>query len=247
MKFSDTATNSGLIQDCEGLLGAERGWIFRDSARLQEFTRRINERAKKVNSLIWKATGIWEYDDSNQTDLPIATTTLVNNQQDYELPSYLQKIMRVEILDINGNYQLLKEIDQSDIKDSSMSELYETAGIPIFFDLIGNSIFLYPKPDTTQVTAALGLKVYFSREIVEFNSTATTQEPGFIDNFHRMLSIGASLDYCIGYASDDVNRINNLRAEWNSYEKELTESYGFRNEARKLRISPSGEGIFGRY
>lgn len=246
MRFSDTSSKAGMIQECETLLGMEDGWISSNDIRLKTFTRLINERKKRVNSLIWQSSAIWEYDDSNQTDLPIATTTVVNNQQDYELPDDLQKIIRVEIKDSDGNWTLLQEIDQSQVKEA-LGEFYETAGLPLYYDLLGNSLFLYPKPSTTYVTATAGLKVYFSREVVEFNSTATSAEPGFVDNFHRMLPIGASMDYALGYLSNDVARINNLRAEWSAYEKEIQSFYGSRNIAKKLKISPSGEGIIGRY
>ncbi len=235
-----------MIQECETLLGMEDGWISSNTTRLKTFTRLINERRKRVNSLIWQSSGIWEYDDSEQTDLPIATTTIVDDQQDYELPADIQKIIRVEIKDIDGNWSLLQQIDQSQVKEA-LGEFYETAGVPLYYDLIGASLFLYPKPDTAEVTAAAGLKVYFSRDVVEFNSTATTAEPGFVDNFHRMLPIGASLDYSFGYLTNDTNRINNLRAEWLGYEKEIQSFYGARNTAKKLKISPSGEGIIGRY
>jgi len=245
MKFNSTVSKDGLIQDCETLLGMEDAFISRDSTKLKQFTRMINNRMKQVNSLVWQATGAWEYDDSNQSDLPIATTTLVADQQDYEMPSYLQKIIRVEVKDANGNYVLLQEIDQSDIT-SAMTEFYETASMPVCYDLIGNSIFLYPKPSATDVTLALGLKIYFSREVKEFNSTATSTEPGMPDNFHRMLSIGAALDWCMGYSSDDASRINNLRGEWNAYQQEIQQFFGTRNVPRKLKINPSSEGIVGR-
>ena len=224
----------------------DSGTISGNPTLLKRFTRLINERLKKVNSLIWKATGTWEYDDSNQTDLPIATTDLVDGQQDYSLPSYVQKIMRVEVLDSDGNARALTQIDQSEISQA-LTEYHEDAGLPTAYDLIGGSIFLYPKPSSSYVTLTNGLKIYFSRDVVEFNSTATNTEPGFVENFHRMLSIGASLDYCTGFLSDDQTRIITLQNMWNDYKEELLQFYGSRNQAKKLKISPTGEGILNQF
>jgi len=189
MYFNITASGSaaGLIQDCENLLGMAATEISSDTALMKRFTKDINIYYRRVNSWIWESTGTWEYDDSNFTDFPIATSTIVDEQQDYEIPSTAQKIDRVEVLDSDGNYQLLKPFDKSEIKSSSMSEYQETAGMPIYYDLVGRSVFLYPKPSTTYVTATKGLKLYFTRDIDEFAYTDTTTAPGFVSNFHRLL------------------------------------------------------------
>ena len=231
----------------------------------------------------------------------MATTTIVDNQQDYEIPSNAQKIDRVEILDINGNYQLLKAFDKSEIKGSSMSEYEETAGLSTHYDLIGRTVMLYPKPSTTNVTAALGLKIYFTRDIKEFaykegtadgtvanhlqddtsaqfsaddvgrtvdnttdSTTATitaftdtgditidsdifvdteeykihsdSQEPGFVNSFHRLLSLGASYDYCIAY--EIATKANFLKGQINEISEELKRFYGSRHRDMKTTFKP---------
>jgi len=42
-----------------------------------------------------------------------------------------------------------------------MSEFYETPGMPVYYDLVGRSVFLYPKPGANYVTETDGLKMYF--------------------------------------------------------------------------------------
>jgi len=236
MKFNSTTNLDGLIQDCETLLGMENTGISGDATLLKVFTRMINAWYRRVNSWIWDSTGTWEYDDSNYTDLPIATTTLVVNQQDYEIPSTAQKIDRVEILDSNGDYQLLKPFDKSEIKSSSMSEFEETAGLPDYYDLVGRSVLLYPKPAAANVTTTAGLKIYFTRDINEFASTATTTEPGFVNNFHRLLSLGASYDYCISYEVD--KKANFLKGQINEMTEELKRFYGNRHRDMPTKFNP---------
>lgn len=241
MHYSVTSSGlvGGLIQDCEDLLGMSAADISGDATKLKAFTKNINAWYRRVNSWIWRRVSDWEYDDSNFTDLPIAVCDLVNAQQDYEIPSVAQKIDRVEVLDSSGDYTLLSPIDKSQITSDAMSEYLETSGLPEVYDLVGRSLMLYPKPSSSEVTTTDGLKLYFSRDIQEFPVSATTTEPGFVSNFHRILSLGASLDYCIGYIPDDVNKINNLRAELNDMKGELEQFYTTEHRGmERARIKP---------
>ena len=57
-------------------------WISGDSTVTVDFTAadmliRHNERLNEVVSIIMEADGRWEWDDSNLTTLPIATTDVV--------------------------------------------------------------------------------------------------------------------------------------------------------------------------
>ena len=240
MKFSDTSSKTGLIQDCETLLGMEDGAISGNATLLKVFTRMINVWYRRVNSWIWNVTGTWEYDDSNWTDLPIATTDLIttpgSEQQKYVIPSTAQKVDRVEVKDSDGDYQLLTPIDKSQIKTSAMSEFQETAGMPIRYDLLGRVLVLYPKPKDDSVTKSAGLKLYFSRDIDEFVSTDTTKEPGFVRSFHRILSLGAAYDYAIGYEMN--TKANFLKGQINELVEELQDFYSGRHRDMPARISP---------
>jgi len=236
MEFSNTSQLSGLIQDCETLLGMDDGTISGDSTLLKTFTRLMNAWYRRVNSWIWEVTGTWEYDDTNYTDLPEATTSLVNGQEDYTIPSTAQKIIRVEVLDKDGNYRKVEPIDQSMV-DVALSEFQETDGLPMYYDIRGNSIFLYPAPSSDDVTLTKGLKVYFSRDIDEFSSTDTTKEPGFVRNFHRILSLGASYDYAISH--EMFSKANYIKGELRDLVKELRNFYGARpNRELKTRFNP---------
>ena len=311
MKFNDRDHKLGLIQDCEDLLGMEDTAISADNNLLRRFTKNLNAWYRKVNTLIWQATGTWEYDDSSYTDLPIATTTMVDAQQDYELPSAAQRIDRIEVKDSGGIWHKLNPIDKAMI-GGALDEHRKTDGLPVEYDLLGRTIMLYPAPATASITAANGLKVYFSREIEEFGAIKTgtadgtiayhlqddtsaqfaetdedrtvwnvtdsvsavisayndagdvtvgtsdtvdsdvfatsdvyviydTKEPGFADNFHRILSLGAALDYTIGFNPDDTGRINNLRGEISSLKEDIQEFYAHRHRDFKTRIRPKQE------
>ncbi len=235
MVFNDTTTRSGLIQETEGLLAMEDGTISGDTSMLKNFTRRINNRYSEVDHIIFDSHGTWEYDDSNKTDLPVATTDIVNEQQDYSLPDDALQVDRVEIKDTNGEWAKLTPIDKSMV-DDAMAEFYETPGIPKYYDMAGDSIILYPKPDTSETGVSGALKLYFTRNSTSFNYTDTSTEPGFAKPFHRMLAIGAALDYSIAYSN--WNKTNQLRAEWNRNEESLRKFYGLRHRELRPRIIP---------
>lgn len=199
IQFSNTTTKNGIIQDCEIVLFGDSGYgqISGNANRLLTFTNIINRALDKVSSQILGSDGRWQYDDTNYSDLPIGTTDLVNNVQQYQLSTSHLHILRVEILGIDGKYVKMEALDQSDIQNQAMTEFMNTKSIPQYYDLLGDSIFLYPKPQTGAVTMTAGMKIYFQREPSYFVSTDTTKTPGLNQLFHRLVSRLACLDYAI--------------------------------------------------
>ena len=243
MNYNNSSSNSGLIQQCETFLGFDRTDISGNSNLLKEFTRLINDRYKQVSNWIWSVVGDWEFDDSNQTTLPIATTDLVANQQDYSLPSSAQKIERVEVKNSNGDYTPIYPFDKSQIPDIALSEYYETAGMPVYYDMVGRSLVLYPKPTTDSVTLTAGLKIYVSRDTVDFNSTATTQEPGFATNFHRILPLGACIDYAIGKSMFDSAKSLKVLEEETKTDMKSFYARRHKDPTDRPRINPNNESF----
>jgi len=231
MQFSDTTNDTGLVQDIDFICGTDSV-----SYPLKDKARNMNRWIYKVVTWIYKANSKWQFDDSNHTDLPIITTTLVNSQRSYELPSDLIKLQRVEVLDNNGNYQLIKPKDQSQI-NIALSEYQETDGMPKYYDIIGNSLFLYPAPDNgVSVTLAKGLKLYIAREINLFVSTDTIQEPGFSENYHRIVSLGGSYDWLL--VNGPAKKTSAVRKEIEQMKSELFELEGDKDVQVKTKIEP---------
>jgi len=227
MTFSEATNDQGLVQDIDFLCGTTNA-----SYPINQKTRNINAHYNATVALIWQVADGWQFDDTNQTDLPIATTTLVVTQQDYELPSTAQRIERVEILDAEGNYQKLRQMDWDDL-DMATSEYLETDGTPLYYDLVGESVFLYPAPATGYVTTTAGLKLYFARDVDQFSPGNTTQSPGFARAFHRILSLGPSIDFLKA-----GNRRDQLAADKQQLEEGLKTFYSKRHIERKSRIRP---------
>lgn len=210
---------------------------------LVQKTRNVNRWFDRLVSLILEADGRWQWDDTNWTDSPVATATLVNNQQDYSVfaasPSSGQdylSITRVEVLDSAGNYNELTPIDWNDIKGQATTEFMETAGMPQYYDKVGASLFLYPKPSTSYVTATAGLKVYFQRNGSYFESTDTTKSPGVPSIFHRYLSLGGALDYCI---KKQLPQRDEVRFQIAQMEQDILSFFQKRSKDEVLKIKPA--------
>jgi len=232
MQFNSVSNPSNsLYHNTLFLLGIDRSDTT--TYPIADFTRSANNWYADVNTWIWQATGEWEYDDTNYTELPIATADLVNNQQDYSLPTNIQKIERVEVCDNSGDWYKLLPIDQSELPNTAMTEFEEGAGLPQYYDVVGNSLMLYPKPATASITASQGLKLYFSREIDKFTISDTTKEAGFIENFHKLISIGSALDFP-AISSDAYTKLNNLIT---AGKNDIKQFYGSRNREVKPRIT----------
>ena len=230
------SSGKGLLSDVDFLCGTNA-----TSYPTIDKIRNINQAYHDVTRLIWNVADNWEYDDTNKSDLPIATTPLVHGQQDYELPSTAQRITRAEALDKNSNYQLLKPLDKQDI-NIALDEFKETDGMPRYYDLIGDSVFLYPAPSTANVVTAAGLKLHFDRNITEFSVTASTEVPGFATQFHRLLSYGAALDF-----EGDVNKRTILVQRKDALEQGLKAFYGKRHREYRTRIRPKSMKYRGQY
>lgn len=149
---------------------------------------------------LFLSDGRWQWDDTNQTDLPVATTSLVAGQQDYSLSTGQLIIDRVEILPNGGTY--FYKLFPRDVEDpmwgSNILGLDATStGAPIYYDVSGTSVFLYPIPGYSQ---AASLKIYFRRAQIDFTSgdlSTGTLVPGFTSLFHDLLAYIVAYDYVL--------------------------------------------------
>lgn len=193
-----------------------------------------NQALDRVVSLINEADSRWEFEDSNQTDLPIATTTITSGQQDYSLATTHLSINRAEVKDSAGNWHKLGLLDRRDVTEA-LDEYKKTNGVPEEYDTLGNSVFLYPTPDYTQ---AASLKLYFTRGPVAFASSDTTETPGFNSLFHKLIPLWVSYDYSV---ANGLKNANQIFSEILRLEDQLESFYGQRNRDGRPRLTPSSE------
>jgi len=239
MQFSDTTNKRGLIQHIERVVfDGEYGAITGNTERLQTFTEYINDVLNEIANTIMTLDNVWQWDDTQYTDYPIATTTLNGGQQDYLFEVTFLKILGVEVRDSAGNYRKLKPLDFTRIKQRtySVTEFREVDGFPEYYDLRSNSIFLYPAPSDDQVTNTAGLKVYYQRPPVLFDATDTTEVPGIPSTFHSLIGDMAGLRY----AEDALleRKVNTLAPRVQRGRDMLGHFYSTRQVDTPRRITP---------
>lgn len=233
MIYSDTSTYQGILQECESIVfSSNYGTITNGTVNLATFTRYANQALDHVTNTILTVDNRWQYDDTTYTDLPIGKTTLVNGQKDYSLSVTHMKILGVSVKDNSGLWVKLNPIDPNDMP-MDRDEYMKTPGMPMFYDLLGNSIFLYPAPATANVTLTAGLKVYYQRVPNYFATTDTTKQPGFPSTFHRLVALWASYFYC---QANNIDKIGAISDEIKKTENDLKEYYTRRNKDEKTRF-----------
>lgn len=203
--------------------------------------RHLNAAYEQVVGLIQNCDGLWQFDDTNFTNFPIGTTTLVNSQADYTFASDVLDVEQVAVLDSSNNFQLLEAIDRSQMQGLDPTEFEEIDGLPKYYDKNGNSLILYPAPDNgVSVTLAAGLKVTFKRTADLFTVaqlTTATKEPGFAAPYHMILAYKTALPFCMKYRP---NRVSLLLREIERLEKAIVKYYGRREQDRRKVLIPHG-------
>ena len=102
---------------------------------------------------IFEAYGGWQFDDSNNSNLPSSLTSLNANQLDYDTPSEALTIRSVEYKPQGSSlFQPLTCLSEEDIKSMGQSEQAEqyTPSVPYGYRVVGSSIKLIPPANYTQ-------------------------------------------------------------------------------------------------
>jgi hypothetical protein len=227
MQYNSQTDKNDLVSHASFLLGGGVTISASGSYLLTDFTRNANERMRQIWALIFESQSGWKWDDSNNTDLPQGVTNLVANQSKYALPSDGLIIERIECADQNGQFSKLQVITQEQIQEA-YPEFMSTASNPMYAKLLGTTVELYPAPSYNSTG---GLKVYFTRDVVEFDHADTTKTPGFASPFHQMVAIGAALDFAMSRGMND--KIVLLTGMWVEQARQLQYYYSNRFKANK--------------
>lgn len=235
MQFSDTTTNTGIVQQTRDLMRV-------DSTQWPT-SRIVNSCNNWLDTVTGYAIGadkLFQWDDTNHTKLPIGTTNLVANQSDYsfladEQGNTILTLTRIDILDADGKYRQLKTIDQSEIKEA-LDEALIPAGVVTHYDKIADNIIrLYPKPS---VSVTAGLKFYFQRTASYFTASDTTKNPGVSPLLHRGFVIAAAYD---GALTLGLANLQPLSVELQKEEKKMMTAFASRNNDSKRQMTPRVE------
>jgi hypothetical protein len=206
-------------------------------------TSRVNNALETVIGWIVNADGTWQFDDTNYSDQPRGTGTLVEGQEVYSFSSDYLDVEAVEVLDTGTPkiYRRLAPLDLNDLGGLGPEEYFgktsagnPQTGFPSFYDIEGDFIRLYPAPTSTSVTLSSGLRVWFRRTASLFTVTTgtgeDTKQAGFASPYHVILAYMASIPYCMQYKKDRV-ALYEKRVE--DIKKEIIAHYGHRETDRR--------------
>lgn len=202
MQFSDTSNNTGIVQEIDDICQSDA-----NSYPLKAKARRANAALDRFFTLAFQADGRWSFDDLNQTTAPLESINLVSGTEKYALDTFSSEIinvLRVEILDSDGNGRTLERFNPSAISWESLTQFNSVAGQPEQYNLFGKYIYLYPKPDYNSTN---GLSLYFERNKSAFVYTDTTKAPGIPSLFHMYICRLASLPYLIEFQKPQKNDV----------------------------------------
>jgi len=191
---------------------------------IAQITLEANNALDRISSLIMQSDARWQWDDSNNTDLPIATTALVSGQQDYTLAVAHLDILRVEIQGTNGGWSKLQPFDQSDLYSRSLTDFMKTPGAPKYYDKSGASVFLYPPSNYTQ---AASLKIWFQRGPIYFATTDTSKTPGINVLYHDLIPLWVAYNFALANGKSNSAALQN---EIKIKEDALQEDYALRSK-----------------
>lgn len=177
----------------------------------------------------------WNVDDFNQVDYPIIKTNLNSGQRDYtfitdETGNRIIDIYKVMIMDENGVYQTIPQVDQQAETPSSMIDGQNATGTPTCYDLTSNGIFLDKIPSYSKT---LGLKVFIDREPTYFTASDTTKVSGIDPLCHDYLYLKPSYEYA---RDKGLNQSEKLFRDLQVSMQKIKTRYGARDKDLKPRI-----------
>ena len=163
MEFLSPVYQGGLADEIDRICGTT-ATIYSNKAKVV----RINEAIDKYFAL-----GNYQFEDSNQSSVPIETIDLVDGTGRYalgDLTSELLNFLRVEVTDSSGNDYLIFSNKLSNI-NGAYDEYYKDEGVPSEYIKIGKYVDLRPIPS---YNATSGLKIYFDRPASKYTFVSFT-------------------------------------------------------------------------
>ena len=233
MVFSDTTNYTGIIQQIDFLLFGD-GTTNNTDYAIEDRTRNINLALDEAVAELFKADPNFIWDDTTNSDFPIAKLDLTSGQDHFTIPDASLVVHRIRVKDNNGKWKTLTPKLRSELGDDELEE----TGTPEKYYKLDNAFFPIPIPD---YGATNGIEIEFQRGANHFSSTDTTATPGFASIFHQFLPVSAALMYAI--ANGMSEKINILIAEKDRIKQSMREHYQLRSPDERPRISLSTKDV----
>ncbi|MBX3498106.1 MAG: hypothetical protein KF889_01580 [Alphaproteobacteria bacterium] len=206
-----------MLQDCEFWTNLGDGTITGDATLKAVFTRLLNIHYGETLLTLQLATGRDGVEDTNYTDHQFSTFTITENVNNYQ---FLTDEDGNTITDITGvmiqpetssEYRPLTRLTLDDPRAMLvMSPNTDNTGTPSAYLEKNNMIFFDVLPDYTKAAAG---KLFYRLVPSYFTTSDTTKEPGFVEGFHRRLSLKSSLDWLRVNKPENATLLGEVKGE----------------------------------
>lgn len=229
MQFNPADKSVSIIGDIDFLLFSNSLTLNTDYSLIDR-TRNVNIAWDEAVAELYKADPNHKWDDTTNTDFPIATTNLDADADHYVMLDSSLVVHRVRMKDVNGEWVTLVPKLRRELTDTELN----ATGTPDKYYKLAGAIFPLPVPDYG-VTA--GVELAFQRGGNHFATTDTDDSPGFNSQFHQILSISAALRYAL--ANGMSEKVNVLKEMKEDIRKKMVEHYQMRSpdEKPKFRLA----------
>ena len=226
MQGNTVQTLIDYVKDISGLSGVSNAKVIRA----------LNFGVDKYSRIAVTSSGKWRFDSSNHGDISRITSTITSTDDKVSLPTELITIERVEVTDDSGKYQIVKPVDIRDNKDKALDTIYESDGVPKYYDYDSRHLYLYPNSDTSRT-----LRVTGSRAHPRFTVGNLTQDVGVIPIDEEFVAFYAADRLMIG-SSDSARSA--VRQELMVMEADIRDLFSKRDQDTPRRLKGSIPSVF---
>lgn len=249
MQFSNTTSKNGIVQLAEFGLGLPDGSISGNSYNLAIFTQLTNTVQYDLLTAILRGVDGWDFDDKTFiTDQGISTTPLQANKRSYTFPTNLVNVKRLDVsynasspTDTSAIWYRCNPIDSTELSvgvgnDTTVDGLFSQTAPR--YDAKNNTIMLYPR-----LTTGTGyMRLEFTRELDDFETSDTGKEPGIDEAFHDLVVTGVKLKWAV---AKNMKNAKDLKVLYDEGIAALQSYYGDKIEDEGLAIT--GNMQYGEY
>lgn len=225
----------------------------------------INLWYQKIVSMILESQDDTDFDDSRQTNYPIATRLLVAGQRDYSFATASWTLLGKEGAAGTASQALLPlKVKRLDVTYNNTDWYRATPfdnGVPSWglgntttednnfikqapqYDIQYNSLFIYPLAVAADVSAGAKIRLEQERNVIAFTSADYTTDPndstaipGFDAPFHMFMAYGAAYEFA---NANNLPQLQNIKNELIEWETRLRTAYGRKDLDSQLMLRPA--------
>lgn len=215
-------TQSELVSHLRFLAGESS-----NSLTTEEAVRLLNFGLDRYSYIALTSDGRWQFDDTENTDVPRASATLSSGEISMPLNSTHLGIRFIEVTDSDGNKYRLSPFDRT-LEDGPTPKTTDT-GQPSKYDYEAGVLYFDRYSD-----ASYTVTIHFNRSASHLTTANTTQVVG-IPTIHTEYIVLFAL-HRLGFRTGNENRTQ-LRQELVELERSIQDDLSNRNEDTAERLS----------